>query len=151
MQGLDKRGISGTAASVMLIFLALAMVGIFALGINRFVSSPNLSPGFSCLDLQLQKHLYLEIACYDSANSEIRAVVKRGLGDFNINSLNFVITFNDSSSESWRCNNGCENCAVLDIGKRKTYYFDVSNLGAPEEISLIADGCNTGRVKINRC
>ncbi len=151
MQNLNRKGVSGVVASVVLIMLAITAVWIFSVALNKFLTSPSLSPQFSCVDLQFAKQVYAESACYNSSSGEVRVVVKRGLdGNYNFETLTFVIDFN-GNSDSWRCGEGCINCDMVDLGNRKVYYFDVSDLGVPTGMALMADSCDSGSIGIGNC
>lgn len=151
MQSLSKKGISGTVGNVVLVLLAITAVWIFSLTLNEFLSSPSLSPGSSCLDLQFKNHITIESACYNSSLKEVNIVLKRDLEEFNISSLGFVIGFSDGNSRSWRCESSCLNCKILDLGNRKKYYFDVSDFGVPKEVSLLVNKCGSGVMRIRNC
>ena len=151
MQDLGRRGISGVVATVLLILLSMAAVGIIWVAISQFAKSPQLSPEVQCSSFQYGTTIYIERACYDATNNEVEITIKRGIsGDFDIQSLGFVI-YSDKDSASWRCDKNCLDCKIVDLGNSKTYYFDVSGLGTPRSAALMANSCNAGSATIGSC
>ena len=148
---MNKKGISGVVATVLLILLSMAAVGIIWAVISQFAKSPQLSPEVSCVNFQYGTTAYIERACYDSTKNEVEITIKRGIAsEFDIQSLGFVI-YSDKDSASWRCDKNCLDCKIADLGNRKTYYFDVSGLGKPGSAALMANSCNAGSVAIENC
>ena len=72
-QKTNKRGLSDVLTSVLLIMLSVAAIAILGLAINKFLISPQLSPQFSCIDLQTSQHLSAESVCFNATTTPTAA------------------------------------------------------------------------------
>jgi len=92
---MNKKALSNIVANVLMIILIVVAMGILAANIFEIIKMPALSPENSCIQIQLDKIVKIERACYN-----------QGTG-------NLEITLDSN----------CENCEILSKGKTKTYYF----------------------------
>lgn len=147
----NRRAQVGIVATIVLVMVGVVAVGVLGTIMFRFLQKPEIKAEISCLEMQLKKPVYFEKACYNESISELRADARRTIEDVPIGTLGFVIDFENGNSASWSCDSNCLDCSILDIGNRKSYYFDVSGLGQPNKISILADSCGIGSISIERC
>lgn len=149
---MNRKALSDVVSNVLLIMVGMVAVGIIAMVIKQFAAMPQFSPQFSCIDIQTDRHIFLDSACFNQSANEVQIAVKRNLNEkFDITNLDFIMDFDGKSSTSWTCNSGCGNCLTPELGNRKIYYFDVTMLGKPTTINLMANTCNLGKLQIKPC
>lgn len=149
---INKKGLSGIVISVLLILLSIAALAIVFLYLTNFLNKEaNLSPGVSCLQMQSSSPLEISSACFSSSNNEVQVSLKRSIQDLDINQIDFVLS-SDNDSSSWCCGiPDCQECQVLEKGKSKTYFFDLSDLRNPIRAEISVSSCGLDSVEISQC
>ncbi len=147
MQKINKKGLSDTVATLLIIFLSVIAVILVASYVNKLVKSPSLSPEMSCFNLQLNTPIIIDNACYNLSTKDAEVTLKRSSDEMPIESLDFALSSNYSSS-NWHCGRECQNCKLLDYGK-KTYYFNSEN--KPNLIILKINNCVAESKEIKEC
>lgn len=121
----NKKGISHTAATVILIFVSVVAIVTFYAALRTLLENPAVSEKISCLAMQSSKALSIESACYNKTTKDISILIKRSQEEFEMASVSFVLA-GETSSESWNCGPGCNNCDILKEGDSKIYYLALS-------------------------
>lgn len=145
----NKKGISSTIAVVIMIVIGLAAFSILYLYVSSTVSNVNLSPVFSCYEMQANPPISIPKACYNQNTGEIETTLQRGIQDMQIDSLNFIIN-SDSSSSNWNCGE-CMSCKVLDQGSGKTYFFALTDASTQKTVSVYYNSCLLASKNIEPC
>ena len=145
---INKKGLSGVVVGVLLIFLALTAVVFLSIYILNFVDSPSLSPVLNCIELQRDMPITLVGACHNPLSDEIEVDLGRGVDNYNIEKVNFVIERDDGTFENYYCGGEeCSQCRVLGSGENKKYYFD----GSGKKVSFVIGECELDEEMIGVC
>lgn len=147
----EKKAISDVIATVLLISLSVAAIGVLSAWIIPLVKeSANLSPTISCIDLKSSPPIKIKDACFNEETKEIEVTLQRIAKDITLSSLSFRIDSN-SESFSFRCGDGskCSSCRVLESGKVRTYFFSFSDFVSDVEFSWAIDDCQMNSIEIS--
>lgn len=146
----NKRAVAEVVSTTLIILLAVAAVALMAFFINRLVSTPQLSPAFSCYDWSLSPPIAIQKACYNVQSGDVEiTILRRGSND-QIDSLNFALNGNEVSN--WQCGATCGTCSLPLAGQAKTYYsnlpnFDIRNVS----VSISANKCQIAKKQLVSC
>ena len=121
----NKRGVSNIIATILIILVSVAAVGILWFYITNTIK-PALSPENSCFDFSINSPIKIDSACFNPASGNIEIKITRSFDSPPLNNLNFFIN-SDSISHGWSCSNACGTCSILNKGESKKYYFNSEN------------------------
>ncbi len=139
---MNKKALSNIVANVLMIILIVVAMGILAANIFEIIKMPALSPENSCIQIQLDKIVKIERACYNQGTGNLEITLERKRSEISVNELKFILDGN-----SWNCNSNCENCEILSKGKTKTYYFSPN----AKEVAIVINGCLIETRDVERC
>ena len=146
----NLRGVADVVASVLLIIVVVAAVGLVAVFVIRAVGEPKYSPLVSCIEMQTSDIVKIERACYNANSNEVEITLKRNFVETDISHLNFEVSSSEGGG-AWVCGEFCVECFVLEPGIRKTYYFNLEELKSVGEARVGIDSCNLGSISIVDC
>ena len=146
-----RKGLSGVVVSMLLISLSLAAVGLLGIYINKAVDEAELSPSFSCLEMQLNPTIRFQKACYNNNTGDFELSVFRGGDGLNLKNIYFILNFEDGGSRKLCCGDGCDSCDVLEDGKSKDYYFSGLGLETKGNSILQVLNCGVSEIEIEEC
>jgi hypothetical protein len=148
----NKKGLSNVVAVVLMVLLAVGSASLVSVIITKLVGDTErqLSPGFSCIDMQTGDPFELLNACRDFKESEIEIRIKRGLNFGEITSINFVIS-SGIETTTWIAGKGCDNCELPPIGGVETYFFPFANPENQKGVKLYVGSCEIDTRVINNC
>lgn len=147
---MNKNGMSAVVVNLLLLAMSITAVSLLGFYINDLVRGADLSPGLSCLELQLDSSIRLQGACFNKETEDIELKVARFGDDYNLKNIDFVFnSISGRDSRSVRCGNGCQSCSVLGGGTSRTYYFDSS--GDESRVVMRIFGCAIDEKEIWVC
>ena len=151
MQNIKNReGVADVVASVLLIIIVIAAVGLVAVFITRTVGEPKYSPLVSCIEMQTSDIVKIERACYNANSNDVEITLKRNFAEVDISHLNFEVSSGEGGG-AWVCGELCGECFVLKPGIRKTYYFNLEELKNIGEVRVGIDSCNLDSINVVDC
>ena len=146
---MNKKAVSGIVATVILILLSTALVGVLSLSIINLVQQPVFAPEYSCPILQSKNILTIQDACYNEVTKDIEIVLRRsGDESITINSLEFI-TNNNTETNTWTCGNSCGTCKLLKVGNTRKYFFEAD--GTEKSLSIRANNCILEKQDMVKC
>jgi len=155
---LNKKAVSAVVATVLIIMITVASVGIVWAVIIPMVRD-NLGSSIVCNDADVSIGTSQGYTCYDSTQKVVSVQVVKGANDVSVSSVR-IFASSSGSSFSYSTDFNFEK------GSSKTFYLNVSNLASVDQVSLapiLTDGkkerectkvvlntipsCNLGEVK----
>ena len=109
---ISKKGVSDVIATVLILLLTVASVGILVAVVIPFVQN-NLEESTTCLDVRGGITIVGEDSCYmpdDDTNLEIRTEVKVKVGNVDIDGIYLVLEDGNAASTSYEIINGSSSC-----------------------------------------
>ncbi len=144
----NKKAVSSIISSVLLILIAIFSVTIISISINQLIQNPQLSPETSCPNLQTNRIIQIQQACYNQENKEAQITLSRISNQkYQFNQLKFSL--DSENPQTFECSNQCGTCQILQPGIQKTYYLNSNQ--KPESISIYADNCILETQQIDEC
>jgi len=150
MQKLNKKGLAGAVAVVMLMMIGITAISIVAMYYNKILenSGSQLAPAFSCLEMQTSETIKIKNACYNPQTNQTEIKIERSIKEFQIPYLDFLISSDDEES-SWSCGPSCGNCVLPKTGQTKTLFFKTEK--QQTEVTARISSCVLDKRKINLC
>jgi len=147
---MNKKAISDVIATVLLISLSVAAVGIVSYFIMPMIKEDtNLSPIVSCIDLKSSSPLTIQDACFNQQTNDIELKITRMAKELEITKLSFSITSN-TNAKSFICKSDCKNCKIIESGRVKTYYFSYPDFNTNAKISMSINDCETNNFEVDK-
>lgn len=146
---IGRKGMANILAVLLLILLGIAAVILLGFYIYKTLNNPVLAPAFNCLELQLERKISLQGACYDSEKGDVVLNVRR-LGDgLQVDRIYFVLGLEDGRRKRYCCGGECESCDILEDGSSEDYYLEGE--GLEREVALEVFGCEIDEKEIKSC
>ena len=123
--GSRKRGISAVVATVLIILITVAAVSIIWAAIIPMIED-NLA--LSSLTSEVSVVTSEGYTFYDAANELASVQVERGVDDDATERVNIIFSIDGNTVSS--------SVVAPELGNSKTYVFDMTGYGAPEEVSV---------------
>lgn len=147
---MNRRGVGEVVATIALVMVAIAAVGIAGLSIMDFLESTSVqaSPALNCLEAQTRLHPPVELikACLNE-DGEIEAVVRRGSDDYYVDRLSFVL-----GEESWSCSSDCgQGCLVLSPESSQKYYLSPEKEVIGKSLEIYVGSCRMNEKRVVLC
>jgi len=145
---MKKRGISTVVATVLIILITVAAVTIIWTAVIPLIRK-SIDSGIACLSADV--YIDSKGTCFDEENSVLKVAVKKGAGESDISSIDFILSSGGESTKLTEDFGGGPN-------SRKTFSFPISD--SPEEVGIapiiqVGDGefvCDiTSSVEIKNC
>ncbi len=134
-----KKGLSSIIASLMIILLSLAALGIVWQIVEKLTKPELILSPKSCLDMQLSPPYTLDRVCYNSTTKELIVSIEKKY-EYNIESLYLIVNEQNSQSSKWCCGKQCPNCILpLSILSQKDLFMPIDL--KPDKISLEINDC----------
>jgi flagellin-like protein len=153
----NKKGISALVATVLLILITVAAVGIIWSAVNPMISD-NLKFGQACSDVRMSLQVDASSAynCFNSSNNLTNIVVSRGVDTLNLVGLQIIasgasgstpfdVKIGSSKAIARRSNdtafNSAVNFAYGDIPTSNSaiaYTLNTSAIGKPDKVAVSA-------------
>ncbi|MBU0906896.1 MAG: hypothetical protein KKE05_01930 [Nanoarchaeota archaeon] len=148
VQFLNKKAMSETVITSILIVLAIAAAGFTYYSLNKlFTTDLQASPAFNCLEADITSPISLKKVCLNTGG-EIEALVQRSTDKFNIDELNFAI-----DDKTWHCSSKTcgTDCEVLPPGTSRVYYITPDENPSGKSLQFYVGTCLISEVKITNC
>jgi flagellin-like protein len=93
MRRMNKKGISAVVATVLIILITVAAVTIIWAAVIPMIKDQT-TGGTVCLDAVSQVSIETDggFTCWDSSTNTVNVQVSRGAGDFNLDSIQFIVS-----------------------------------------------------------
>jgi hypothetical protein len=144
----NKKAISEIITTVLIILGAILAMGLISVAITKLVKIPSLSPESSCLQLQIEKPIQINKACFNKEENKTQITLTRTVKESKINNLEFLLNY-QTNANSWTCGNQCGNCIEPNIGQTKTYYFNTNEKA--EQVSIKINNCVIESKELANC
>lgn len=129
MSNFSKRGVSAVVATVLIIMITVAAIGIIWVAIVPMIKD-NLSGSIVCNDADLSIEILNGYTCYDSVNNIVAVQVVKGTNEVNVSGLKFLIS-SLGSSISYSTD------FVFERGESKIFYINTSILTSVDQIFIV--------------
>ncbi|MBI2451562.1 hypothetical protein HYV50_00620 [Candidatus Pacearchaeota archaeon] len=152
IEKLNKKGLAEIVITLSLVLIIIAAAFLLYNTLIKPIGTKTLSPEFNCIDLQIKNPITINNVCFSQETNETEATLTRSSENININSLTFIISYENSES-SWICENtnSCPGCEILAPGTTKTYFFSEESSKNPKTLSLYYYTCKLGEKNIVKC
>lgn len=146
---MNKLGDTGLTI-VLLISLSLVALAVLWAALQSVLNAPNLSPDKLCAEMELDKPIEIENACYRFSSGEMEVLISRKKSDLPI--LNILFEIGESGSiKKWSCGLSCSQCSLLSQEEEKKYFFNVDESIVGQVLKLRVSHCYAEQVLITEC
>jgi len=136
----NKKALSNIVTAMLVILLAIALISMLYIVINKTMIKASLSPEYLCFSLQTEKPMEIKKACINQQNeTELLLKANKATNE----TIRFAALMN-GESKVWSCGSDSCGCILPKEFESKIYYFPLK----ADEMTIMIGSCSLETRKV---